>query len=139
MNPLIKLTNDILDPRSIEALISAPEYGALITFSGRVRNHHQGESVFELHYEAYDEMVLKSFDEILQAAQSEFPGTTSAIHHRIGTLAIGDIAVLVCTGSAHRDIAYKANSWIIKEIKKRSPIFKHETRKDGKVWVNDHT
>jgi molybdopterin synthase catalytic subunit len=132
---LIKLTTNVLDPRLIETLIENPSYGAIVTFSGRVRNHHEGEDVYSLRYEAYDIMVLKSFEDILQEASQHFAETQSTIHHRIGTLAIGDIAVVICTGSAHRAPAFAANSWIIEQIKKKSPIFKHEERNDGRIWV----
>ena len=124
-----------LNPSQIEQEIYTPQYGALLTFSGRVRNHNEGKGVVRLVYEAYEPMAIKEMEGILQEADQRFPNTQSIIYHRLGTLELGDIAVVVSVGSAHRKVTFEVCQWIIDELKARVPIFKHEHRHDGEVWV----
>ena len=131
----VYLHTESLDPRQIEDTVASHHYGAILTFSGRVRNHNQGKGVFRLVYEAYEPMAIKEMNQILQEADQKFPQTYSVIHHRLGTLELGEIAVVVCVGSAHRKITFEVCQWVIDELKARVPIFKHEHRHDGEVWV----
>ena len=131
----VVLSTDPLNPSKIEQELYTLQYGALLTFSGRVRNHNEGKGVVRLVYEAYEPMAIKEMEGILQEADQRFPNTQSIIHHRLGTLELGDIAVVVSVGSAHRKITFEACQWIIDELKARVPIFKHEHRHDGEVWV----
>ena len=119
----------------VEDIVLNDQCGAVTTFCGRVRNHNEGHSVLSIIYEAYEKMAIKEIREILVEADQKFPQTRSAAHHRLGTLEIGDAAVVVAVASAHRKITFEACAWIINELKARTPIFKHEKRKDGVVWV----
>ena len=129
------LSTNPLDPGAIEKEIYTLQYGALLTFSGRVRNHNEGKGVLRLVYEAYEPMAIKEMEAILEEADQKFPNTQSIIHHRLGSLELGDIAVDVSVGSAHRKVTFEACQWIIDELKARVPIFKHEHRHHGEVWV----
>ena len=102
---------------------------------GRVRNHNEGHSVLSIVYEAYEKMAIKEIGDILVEADQKCLQTRSAAHHRLGSLEIGDAAVVVAVASAHRQVTFEACAWIINELKARTPIFKHEKREDGVVWV----
>jgi molybdopterin synthase catalytic subunit len=73
---------------------------------------------------------------IRSEAASEF-GASVAIHHRIGPLRVGDVAVVVVAAAAHRDAAFAATRWTIDEVKRRVPIWKHERYLNGSsAWVD---
>ncbi|MFP5380477.1 MAG: molybdenum cofactor biosynthesis protein MoaE, partial [Vicinamibacteria bacterium] len=62
-------------------------------------------------------------------------GTRAAIHHRLGTLAAGDVSIVIATASAHRAAAYAASRYAIERVKQIAPIWKHEPFEGGGVWV----
>jgi molybdopterin synthase catalytic subunit len=114
-----------------------PEAGAVVLFSGEVRNHHNGKSVVNLFYEAYESMADKMIREILQEAKIKWDLHLVFAKHRLGEVHILESAVVVITSSAHRTEAYQANRWIIDKIKHTVPIWKKEFYTDGTYeWVN---
>lgn len=128
------------NPLTIEQLKTAtenPECGALVTFEGWVRNHNEGHEVTSLEYEAYDQLAVAEGNRILDEAREKFGLRQAVCIHRIGHLAIGDIAVWVGVATPHRDAAFKACRYIIDEIKVRVPIWKKEHYVTGDSgWVN---
>ena len=105
--------------------------GGYASFEGRVRDHNDGRAVDGLRYEAYVELAEAEGARILEEACAKFKILSACAVHRIGDLAIGDIAVWVGVSAAHRDAAFAACRWIIDEIKSRVPIWKHEHYADG--------
>ncbi len=103
-----------------------PRAGALAAFEGRVRDHNDGRAVNGLRYEAYVELAQAEGARILAEGRERFDLLDACAVHRIGELAIGDVAVWVGVISAHRGAAFDACRWIIDEIKQRVPIWKHE-------------
>ncbi len=116
--------------------VSSPNFGAVATFVGLVRNHHAGRVVTGLEYSAYAEMAEARC--ALIVSECEAPGDVKvALAHRIGTLAIGDAAVMVVAASAHRDAAFVACRTVIERVKAEVPIWKKERYADGSVaWVD---
>ncbi|MBX9668498.1 MAG: molybdenum cofactor biosynthesis protein MoaE [Candidatus Obscuribacterales bacterium] len=111
--------------------------GAICVFEGRVRNHNDGKAVEKLSYEAYAELCVNEAARILAETRDNFDVLHIAVLHRVGDLAINDVAVCVAVSSVHRDDAFKACRYLIDEIKARLPIWKRETYADGSVvWVN---
>jgi molybdopterin synthase catalytic subunit len=126
-----------LDSTTLKALVSAPCTGAVVCFEGLVRDHNEGRSVNALTYEAFAPLCQSEAEKIFIEAQQLHPFHQAICHHRIGDLAVGDMAVYVAVSSPHRDEAFKACRYIIDEIKHRLPIWKKETYTDGTtVWVN---
>ena len=110
--------------------------GGLVTFEGRVRDHHLGRTVTALHYEAYEPLALAEGQRILDEARARFAPVRVAAAHRHGTLALGEAAVVVVAASAHRQEAFAACRWVIDEIKDRLPLWKREHYDDGScAWV----
>jgi molybdopterin/thiamine biosynthesis adenylyltransferase/molybdopterin synthase catalytic subunit/rhodanese-related sulfurtransferase len=102
-----------------------------------VRNHNEGHAVTRLEYEAFAELAEKEGARIVQAAIEKFGVQRAACMHRIGSLAIGDVAVWVGVSAAHRDEAFRACRFIIDEVKHRVPIWKKEHYVNGDSgWVN---
>lgn len=119
-----------------EALLS-PRAGAFASFEGWVRNHHEGRGVDGLRYEAHAALARAEGERILGEACVRFEIVDARCMHRVGDLAIGELAVWVGASSAHRDPAFAACRWIIDEVKARVPIWKHERYADGAAqWLH---
>jgi molybdopterin synthase catalytic subunit len=102
---------------------------------GTVRDHAAGTKVESLRYEAYAAMAVKIIDGIVRDVEAEHDGVRGAVDHRVGHLAIGDRAVVVAASSPHRGEAFAACQRIIDRLKEDAPIWKHEHREGGVVWV----
>jgi molybdopterin synthase catalytic subunit len=113
--------------------------GAVVTFLGLVRNHHQGRRVRYLEYEAYAPLALKAFARISDEVHNRWPGVGLAVHHRVGRLEIAEASVAIAAASAHRADAYAACRYAIERIKQIAPIWKHEFFEGGDVWVEGAT
>lgn len=108
-----------------------PNSGAVVLFSGEVRDNNKGREVTHLEYEAYEPMANKMIDEIVDEAISRFNLNQAVCVHRLGRVEISGCAVVVITGSGHRKEAYDANQYIIDRVKNEVPIWKHEFFTDG--------
>lgn len=108
-----------------------PNSGAVVLFSGEVRDNNKGREVTHLEYEAYESMASKMIAGILEEAKSRFKLNQAACVHRLGKVEISGCAVVVITGAGHRKEAYDANRYIIDRVKNDVPIWKHEFFTDG--------
>jgi molybdopterin synthase catalytic subunit len=118
------------------ARVQAPSRGAVASFLGLVRDHHQGQGVERLEYSAYEPMAESEIDCIVSEASHRWNATV-AVEHRLGTLEIGDVAVAVAVATPHRGDALDACRYVIEELKQRVPIWKREHYADGSVgWVD---
>jgi len=116
--------------------IPDPACGAVSTFIGRVRNHHQGKPVQKLYYECYEVLAAKQIADIAVNLKREFQVKHIRILHRVGWIEIGEVAVAIEVQAAHRDEAFKACRAVIEAIKKTVPIWKKELYTDGtESWV----
>lgn len=129
------LADTPLDLTRLIAEVAAPDHGGIAAFVGTVRDHHQGRAVQELEYSAYAAMADAECGRIVEEAERKWP-VRVALQHRIGRLAIGEPAVMIAVGGAHRDEAFAACRHVIEELKRRVPIWKRERYADGSVeWV----
>ena len=120
---------------TIEA-VSGHDRGGVVTFTGVVRRRgHQLSDVVRLEYEAYVEMAEKVLAEIAEEIEREWPGTAVSIHHRVGSLAVGDVAVAITAAAAHRAPAFDACRAAIDWLKHRVPIWKKEIGENGEAWL----
>jgi molybdopterin converting factor subunit 1 len=123
---------------SLDACVAAvrrPGAGAIVAFLGLVRDHSLGRTVERLEYEAYREMAERTFQDLFAEIERELPGVQLALEHRVGALAIGDIAVALAASAPHRAEAFTAARALIDRLKERAPIWKKEFGPDGAVWV----
>jgi len=115
-----------------------PKAGALVLFSGDVRDNNIGKDVAYLEYEAHTSLASKMIKEILEEAIVKWSLKLAVAQHRVGKVGVGESAVLVITSSPHRKEAYQANRHIIDRIKHEVPIWKCEVFTDGtKQWGNN--
>lgn len=133
---LIRVTAEPLDPAPLVAAVQAPDMGAVVTFSGVVRNNFGGRSTAFLVYEAFEPMAVKVLADLAAQAREKWGTGQIAIHHRVGRLEIGEAAVLIVVASAHRHAAFEAAEWLMDRIKEVAPIWKQEHWADGdREWV----
>ena len=140
------ITPDRLDPVPLTAAVVAahgaaaartgePGAGAVSTFLGLVRDQNGGRRVLRLDYEAYEGLALRAFVQIETEAAALWPATVLGLHHRTGTVAIGEASIVIVTVSAHRGAAFAACRYAIERVKQIAPIWKHEYFEGGDVWI----
>lgn len=130
------LTEQPIELAPLVREVSAADRGGVATFLGLVRDHHGGRAVLRLEYSAYRPMAEAETARIVAEAGARWP-VTIAVRHRVGALAIGDVAVAVVAASAHRAPAFEACRYVIEELKCRVPVWKREYYVDGTVeWVD---
>lgn len=109
--------------------------GAVVTFTGKVRNHNLGDNVSALRLEHYPGMTEKALAEIVDEARARWPMQRVTVIHRIGELFPGDKIVLVGVSGAHRGAAFAAAEFIMDQLKTRAPFWKQEATAEGDRWV----
>jgi molybdopterin synthase catalytic subunit len=117
------------------AAVSAPDVGGIDLFLGAVRDHNDGRAVTRLEYHAYVSMAEKEMQRIADEIAREIPGVRLAALHRVGSLEVGDLAVICAAGAVHRGEAFQACRSLIDRIKHRVPVWKREHGPDGPYWV----
>jgi molybdopterin synthase catalytic subunit len=110
--------------------------GAVVTFSGLVRDLHEGVKVRALTLEHYPGMTEKSLQAIAQEAATRWPLQGLIIIHRIGELQATEQIVFVGVSSAHRQAAFSACEFVMDYLKTRAPFWKKCHAADGEYWVD---
>lgn len=125
-----------LDLAAHEKAVAEARAGAVVTFQGVVRDHDHGRGVTLLEYEGHPtaEAVLREVAAEIAADPDVY---ALAVSHRVGTLAIGDVALVAAVSTAHRAAAFAACARLVDEVKARLPIWKRQVFTDGSdEWVN---
>lgn len=132
-----RFTRDKIDEGELRKQLFDPAAGGYTSFEGWVRNHNEGLAVRHLEYEAFEPLAIKEGERIVAEAVTRFGIEHAACVHRIGDLAIGEMAVWVGVSARHRAEAFSACRYIIDEVKHRVPIWKKEHYENGDSgWVN---
>jgi len=113
--------------------------GAVVTFTGRVRNRNEGKDVSSLTLEHYPGMTEKSLAKIIITARERWRLGRVKVIHRIGELFIGDQIVFVGVTSKHRQDAFAANEFIMDYLKVQAPFWKKESTAQGNNWLDAKT
>lgn len=132
----VALTRDPLPLVEASEWAITPSCGALVTFSGTVRDHSTGRDGVEyLEYEAYDEQVVPRLQSAVDEARRRWPSLGRVVTiHRTGRLELREIAVIVAATSPSRPEAFEAARFLIDTVKATVPIWKHETWDGGSEW-----
>jgi len=130
-------TRERINESELRKQLQDPAAGGYASFEGWVRNHNEGLPVRHLEYEAFEPLAIKEGERIVAEAIKRFGIEHAACVHRIGDLAIGEMAVWVGVSARHRAEAFAACRYIIDEVKHRVPIWKKEHYENGDSgWVN---
>lgn len=133
---LIAVRDEPLDVAEVTAAVSDDRAGGLNVFVGAVRDHDGGQEVVELEYSAHP-TAADRLAEVAAEVAAEFDVIAVAAVHRVGTLRIGDLAVVSAVSAAHRGEAFEASRALIDRLKQRVPIWKHQRFADGtEEWVD---
>ena len=126
-----------IEPEAARGPLADPACGGYAAFEGWVRDHNEGARVKRLEYEAFEALAVREGERILAEAIARFGVAHAACVHRLGELAIGELAVWVGVSAPHRDEAFRACRYVIDEVKHRVPIWKKEHYVNGDSgWVN---
>ena len=125
-------------PLSVDEVLSAvqdPAAGGTAVFVGTVRNEDGGREVTSLGYSAHPN-ALADLRRVAERVASDCDVIAIAAVHRVGDLAVGDLAVVVAVSAAHRGEAFAAARRLIDDLKHQVPIWKHQQFADGNAeWV----
>lgn len=128
------ITDQPIDESAVRAAVDAPECGATVVFYGVIRNHDGGEDVSALDYSAHPE--AERFLRELVAEEQSRSGLRLAAVHRIGSLGIGDAALVAAASAAHRGEAFAGIERLVERIKHEVPIWKRQHFEAGaSEWV----
>ncbi|MXZ75778.1 MAG: molybdenum cofactor biosynthesis protein MoaE [Gemmatimonadetes bacterium] len=131
-----KITSEHIEPDALFEWSLKPHHGAVVTFAGTVRDHSDGRRTLRLEYEAYAEMAEAKMREVGEEIREKWGIEDVAMIHRVGTLEIGEISILISVATPHRKNAFEACSYAIDRVKQIVPVWKKEIRADGeREWV----
>lgn len=124
-----------ITPEEAHAGVDSPYCGAVVGFSGVVRDHDGGRAVRSLSYSAHPS-AGRVIREVAEEIAARHDGIRIWVAHRVGPLAIGDQALVAAVGAAHRGEAFRACSDLVDLVKERVPVWKEQFFTDGSVeWV----
>jgi molybdopterin synthase catalytic subunit len=138
---LLAITAEALSVEKLSAEVAAHSAshgegcGAVTSFAGLVRAHHQGRAVTYLEYEAYEPLAIKVFGQIQREAGETWPDVTVGVHHRTGRLEIGEASIVIAAASAHRAVSFEVCRYVIERVKQIAPVWTHEYFEGGAAWV----
>lgn len=132
-----ELTELPIDVAALRRELDDPHCGAIATFEGIVRDHSDGRSVQRLEYQSYADLAMREGQAIVDAIVAASQARRVVCVHRVGMLAIGDVAVWVGVAAAHRGAAFEVCRHVIDQVKLRVPIWKNEHYSDASSgWIH---
>lgn len=137
-NTDIQIKDSSLVEKECLGFVAHPAAGGTVAFVGTVRDQTQGKKVLRLEFESYEPMAVKEMQKIAESVMERWKAFKVSIHHRVGVLEIGEIAVVIAVATAHRKAAFEACAFAIDTLKETVPIWKKEVFEDGEVWVAAH-
>lgn len=135
---LVGVTDAPLSAEQLSRAACTAADGALLVFSGVVRDRNDGRAVLAVTYDAHASLAERTFRAIAEEARERWGEDLSVVvTHRTGRLAVGDVSTVVVVASPHRDAAYQASRYVIEQLKLRSPVWKQEHYADGdSAWLD---
>ncbi|MGP4053832.1 molybdenum cofactor biosynthesis protein MoaE [Mycobacterium sp. 4D054] len=131
------LTEQSIDTTEHERLVVHEAAGAVVTFAGVVRDHDGGRTVTRLEYSSHPSAEQTLADVAAEIAAASHGVRAIAVSHRVGTLQIGDAALVAAVAADHRGAAFETCARLVDRVKERLPVWKHQFFADGTdEWVN---
>jgi len=132
---MIEITERPISPELVVSQVKTAGSGCVVTYIGLIRDYSRGKPVLSVEYEDVGEKAAKRLQEIAAEIKQKWPVDNIAIYHRIGTLKVGEINLVVAIASAHRNEGFAACQYAIDQFKRQLPTRKKETYQDGSVSV----
>lgn len=135
---MIQLTRFPIDEPALLTSAGTERCGAVLSFSGTVRNHHFERVVTKLAYEAYTPMALAELERVAAEARRTWPAIEKIqVIHRFGEMSVGESSIFLTVATPHRPEAFEALRFLIDRIKRDVPIWKKEFYADGESgWLH---
>jgi molybdopterin synthase catalytic subunit len=135
----ISITELPLSPDELSNWVVRPNCGAVVTFSGIVRDHSSSrENVIALEYETNAAMAQQRLQDVVDEARKRWPALERvAVHHRIGRVELSVSTVVVAVSAPHRDVAFEAARFCIDALKASVPMWKRELWEGGSAWSDE--
>lgn len=131
-----KVTESIISAQDLAEKVKSESAGAVVTFSGDVRNHDKGKKVKSLNYEIHPS-AQSMIEKITKEISDKHEVVNVAVAHRYGEIPIGECAFAVAVSAAHRGAALSCCEEIVERVKAKLPIWKYQAFEDGTTeWVN---
>src|SRR3954454_4449769 len=130
-----RVTDEPLSLEAVAAEVADERAGAVATFTGTVRRQSRGREVTRLDYEAYAEMAEDVMAKLANELSQRYDLCAVAIHHRVGTLQIGEASVAIAVSAPHRQDALAACTDAIDQLKETAPLWKKEIYEGGEEWI----
>jgi molybdopterin synthase catalytic subunit len=130
------VTDSKISAEALASQVKSDAAGAVVTFSGDVRNHDQGRAVASLNYEVHPS-AQAVIEKITNEVAAKHEVINVAVAHRYGAIPIGESAFVVAVAAAHRGAAFAACNELVEQVKAELPIWKFQEFSDGTTeWVN---
>jgi molybdopterin synthase catalytic subunit len=130
-----RLCEEPLDLLAPVEEVKSDEAGAVATFVGTTRIRSRGRTVTHLDYEAYPEMAEQMMAALAESLQAKYELCAVAIHHRVGSVGIGEPSVAIAVSAPHRRDALAACREAIDTLKETIPLWKKEVYEGGEEWI----
>ena len=130
-----RLTREPLDADALARGVAAPWAGAVVVFTGVVRDHEGERRVERLEYEAYESLAGERLRAVAAAALARWPLARIAVVHRVGELRVGEASAVIAVAAAHRAEAFDCCRHVLEQVKKSVPVWKRSHGPDGAQWV----
>ena len=134
----IQLSHQQLSADRCIRFVQDDHCGGLAVFIGTVRAQTQKKKVIQLEFEAYEPMAITEVQKICNTICDKWDVKKASVHHCLGTLHVGEIAVIIAVSTPHRKEAFSACQYVIDTLKETVPIWKKEIFEDGEIWVAAH-
>ena len=137
----VRVSDEPLSTDALTSWVTRPNCGAVVTFSGIVRESSTtGHDIVALEYDTSEVLARPRIAEVIRAARSRWPAIEAvAIHHRVGRAELGEVTVAVAVSSPHRADAFAAAQFCIDTVKTTVPMWKREHWEGGSVWSQEAT
>jgi molybdopterin synthase catalytic subunit len=130
------VTTDVISVADLATAVRSNVSGAVVTFSGDVRDNDHGRAVASLAYEAHP-TAQSLLEKVAREVADRHEVLSVAVAHRHGPIPIGESALVAAVAAKHRQAAFDACTELVDEVKAQIPIWKHQVFTDGTdEWVN---
>jgi molybdopterin synthase catalytic subunit len=135
----VDVTTTSLRAEELTHWATRPECGAVVTFVGTARSSSStGREITELQYETSVELATKAIVDVVATTREKWPQLVAiAVHHRVGTVALEEPAVVIVVSSPHRAEAFAAAQFCIDTVKTSVPMWKREVWLGGSAWSQE--
>jgi molybdopterin synthase catalytic subunit len=133
---MIEITDRPLSPETITEKVRTPGSGCALAYIGLIRDESGGKKVLSVEYRDVSGRAIEGLQHIADEVREKWPVEKIAISHRVGTLNVGDINLVIAVSSAHRQEAFAACMYVVDRFKETLPTHKTETYTDGSVHIS---